>query len=55
MKKLKKEFGFFMIFIIYDFSIFVEISDCVVIMYVGKIVEIGDSEKIYYELVYLYI
>ncbi|WP_087036955.1 ABC transporter ATP-binding protein [Thermococcus litoralis] len=49
MKKLKKELGLSMIFITHDLSILAEISDRVAIMYAGKIVEIGDSEKIYYE------
>jgi peptide/nickel transport system ATP-binding protein len=49
MKKLKKELNLSMIFITHDLSILAEISDKVAIMYAGKIVEIGDSEKIYYE------
>jgi len=49
MKRLKKKLGLSMIFITHDLSILAEISDKVAIMYAGKIVEIGDSEKIYYE------
>ncbi|ASJ03640.1 dipeptide/oligopeptide/nickel ABC transporter ATP-binding protein [Thermococcus profundus] len=49
LKKLKKDLGLSMIFITHDLSILAEISDRVAIMYAGKIVEIGDSEKIYYE------
>ena len=49
MKNLKKELGLSMIFITHDLSILAEVSDRVAIMYAGKIVEIGDSEKIYYE------
>ena len=49
MKKLKEELGLSMIFITHDLSILAEISDKVAIMYAGKIVEIGDGEKIYYE------
>ncbi|ASJ08290.1 dipeptide/oligopeptide/nickel ABC transporter ATP-binding protein [Thermococcus siculi] len=49
LKRLKKELGLSMIFITHDLSILAEISDRVAIMYAGKIVEIGDSEKIYYE------
>ncbi|USH00196.1 ABC transporter ATP-binding protein [Thermococcus argininiproducens] len=49
MKRLKKELGLSMIFITHDLSILAEVSDRVAIMYAGKIVEIGDSEKIYYE------
>jgi len=49
MKKLKKELGLSMMFITHDLSILSEISDKIAIMYAGKIVEYGDSEKIYYE------
>jgi peptide/nickel transport system ATP-binding protein len=49
MKKLKKELGLSMIFITHDLSILSEISDKIAIMYAGKIVEYGDSEKVYYE------
>jgi len=49
LKKLKKELGLSMIFITHDLSILAEISDRIAIMYAGKIVEIGDSEKVYYE------
>jgi peptide/nickel transport system ATP-binding protein len=49
LKKLKRDLGLSMIFITHDLSILAEISDRVAIMYAGKIVEIGDSEKIYYE------
>ncbi|ASJ10246.1 dipeptide/oligopeptide/nickel ABC transporter ATP-binding protein [Thermococcus sp. P6] len=49
LKKLKKELGLSMIFITHDLSILAEISDRIAVMYAGKIVEIGDSEKIYYE------
>ncbi|AHF81063.1 ABC transporter ATP-binding protein [Thermococcus paralvinellae] len=49
MKKLKKELGLSMIFITHDLSILAEISDRVAVMYAGKIIEIGDSQKIYYE------
>ena len=49
MKRLKKKLGLSMIFITHDLSILAEISDRVAIMYAGKIVEIGPSEKIYNE------
>ncbi|MCD6558841.1 MAG: ABC transporter ATP-binding protein [Palaeococcus sp.] len=49
MKKLKKELGLSMIFITHDLSILAEISDKIAIMYAGKIVELGDSKKVYYE------
>ncbi|WP_297418596.1 ABC transporter ATP-binding protein [Thermococcus sp.] len=49
MKKLKKELNLSMIFITHDLSILAEISDKIAVMYAGKIVELGPSEKIYYE------
>ncbi len=49
MKRLKQKLGLSMIFITHDLSILAEISDKVAIMYAGKLVEIGPSEKIYYE------
>lgn len=49
LKRLKRDLGLSMIFITHDLSILAEISDRVAIMYAGKIVEIGDSEKVYYE------
>jgi peptide/nickel transport system ATP-binding protein len=49
LKKLKKELGLSMIFITHDLSILAEVSDRLAVMYAGKIVEIGDSQKVYYE------
>ncbi|WP_297476508.1 ABC transporter ATP-binding protein [Thermococcus sp.] len=49
MKRLKKELNLSMIFITHDLSILAEISDKIAIMYAGKIVELGPSDKIYYE------
>ncbi|WP_297519586.1 ABC transporter ATP-binding protein [Thermococcus sp.] len=49
MKRLKKELNLSMIFITHDLSILAEISDKIAIMYAGKIVELGPSEKVYYE------
>ncbi len=49
MKRLKQKLGLSMIFITHDLSILAEISDKIAIMYAGKIVELGPSEKIYYE------
>ena len=46
-KKLKRELRSSMIFITHDLSLLSELSDKVAIMYAGKIVEIGPSEKIY--------
>ncbi|WP_010479957.1 ABC transporter ATP-binding protein [Thermococcus zilligii] len=49
LKQLKKKLNLSMIFITHDLSILAEVSDRLAIMYAGKIIEIGDSEKIYYE------
>ncbi len=49
MKRLKKELNLSMIFITHDLSILAEISDKIAIMYAGKIVELGPSDKVYYE------
>ncbi|AIY91229.1 oligopeptide/dipeptide ABC transporter, ATP-binding protein [Geoglobus acetivorans] len=47
LKKLKKDLGISLIFITHDLSILAEVSDRIAIMYAGKIVEIGDSDRIY--------
>jgi len=47
LKKLKKELGLSLIFITHDLSILAEISDKIAVMYAGKIVELGDSDRIY--------
>ncbi|WP_457591479.1 ABC transporter ATP-binding protein [Geoglobus sp.] len=47
LKKLKKDLGISLIFITHDLSILAEVSDKIAIMYAGKIVEIGDSNRIY--------
>ena len=47
LKSLKKRLGLSLIFITHDLSILAEISDRIAIMYAGKIVEIGDSKKVY--------
>ncbi len=47
LKKLKKELGLSLIFITHDLSILAEISDKIAVMYAGKIVELGDSGRIY--------
>lgn len=45
----------FIVLIIYDLGVVVQVVDCVVVMYVGKIVEIGIRRDIFYMLQYLYI
>ena len=47
LKKLKDELGLTYIFISHDLSVVKYISDRIIIMYLGRIVEIGESEEIY--------
>ena len=47
MKKLKDEFGLTYIFISHDLSVVKNISDRIIIMYLGRVVEVGNSHEIY--------
>jgi peptide/nickel transport system ATP-binding protein len=47
LSDLKKEFGFTSVFISHDLSVVRYISDRIMVMSAGKIVEQGDAEKIY--------
>jgi peptide/nickel transport system ATP-binding protein len=47
LNDLKKEFGFTYIFISHDLSVVRYMSDRMIVMNKGKIVEIGESEAIY--------
>lgn len=47
MKRLQKKYNLTYIFISHDLGVVKYISDRIVIMYLGKIVEIGDVKKIY--------
>jgi peptide/nickel transport system ATP-binding protein len=49
LNDLKKEFGFTAIFISHDLSVVRFISDRILVMNKGKIVEEGPSDKIYFE------
>jgi peptide/nickel transport system ATP-binding protein len=44
---LQKEFGLSLLFISHDMSIIREVCDRVAVMYLGKIVEIGDTERVF--------
>ncbi|WP_137290436.1 ABC transporter ATP-binding protein [Natronorubrum halophilum] len=47
MKELQAEFGLTYLFIAHDLSVIRQISDRVAVMYLGKIVELGDKEEVY--------
>ncbi|MEG1312221.1 MAG: ABC transporter ATP-binding protein [Romboutsia sp.] len=48
VKDLQKKIGLSIIFITHDLGVVAEIADKVAVMYAGKIVEIGNSEDIFY-------
>jgi peptide/nickel transport system ATP-binding protein len=48
LNELKKEFGFTYIFISHDLSVVKFMSDRMIVMNKGKIVEMGDADDIYY-------
>jgi peptide/nickel transport system ATP-binding protein len=47
LKELKDELGLSFIFITHDLSIEAEVSDRILVMYAGRIVELGTNEQIY--------
>ncbi|GAB4311373.1 ABC transporter ATP-binding protein [Pseudothermotoga elfii] len=47
LKKLKKELGLSFIFITHDLATEAEIADRIMVMYAGKVVEIGENVQIY--------
>jgi len=49
MKKLQREKGISIILITHDLAVIAEMADKVAIMYAGKIVEYGGSERIFYK------
>ena len=49
MKRLKDEFGSSIIIITHDLGVIAKMSDFVLVMYAGKIVEYGDVQMIFYK------
>jgi oligopeptide/dipeptide ABC transporter ATP-binding protein len=47
LRSLQKEFNLTYVFISHDLSVIRQIADRIAVMYLGKVVEIGDSESIY--------
>ncbi|MCB0308589.1 MAG: ATP-binding cassette domain-containing protein [Bdellovibrionales bacterium] len=54
LKKLQKEMGMTLVFIAHDLAAVRHISDRVAVMYLGKIVELGDTQKIIYDPLHPY-
>ena len=49
MEDLRSEFDISYLFIAHDLSVVYHISDRIAVMYLGNVVEIGDSDKVYFE------
>ena len=53
-KKLQKDFGLTYLFVSHDLLIVKYVSDRIAVMYLGKMVELGNSEEIYSEALHPY-
>jgi oligopeptide/dipeptide ABC transporter ATP-binding protein len=47
LKSLQKEFDLTYVFISHDLSVIRQVSDRIAVMYVGRVVEMGESERLY--------
>jgi peptide/nickel transport system ATP-binding protein len=54
LKDLQNDLGLAMLFITHDLSVLVEVCDRLAIMYAGRIVEDGPSQKVFYESAHPY-
>lgn len=49
LQDLQEQFNLSYLFVSHDLSVVEHISDCVAVMYVGKLVEMADTEEIYHD------
>ena len=54
MQDLQDEFGLTYLFVAHDLSVVYHISDRIAVMYLGDLVEIGDSDEVYHRPVHPY-
>jgi len=47
LMKLRRQFGFAILFVTHDLSLLVELADRIMVMYAGRIVEIGPAAALY--------
>lgn len=55
MKNIKEKLNIFIMMIIYDLGVVVEMCDKVLVMYVGKIIEVVEVVELFKNLKYFYI
>ncbi|NUR85574.1 MAG: ABC transporter ATP-binding protein [Nonomuraea sp.] len=49
LMRLRARFGFAIVFVTHDLSLLVELADRIMVMYAGRIVELGSASAIYHE------